>query len=139
REQPTGAQELASGLALGVFIGNLPAYGFHTLLSFYTARRLHLNPLAVVAGSHISTPPLGPVLVAAAIGVGHWLIHRNWMALTACERRCRIRCDLVGIPSTARRDHVTSVDPCRRTAAVVCQVFTPIGGRNIVGVRPIME
>jgi uncharacterized protein (DUF2062 family) len=89
REQPTGAQELASGLALGVFIGNLPVYGFHTLLSLYTARRLHLNPLAVVAGSHISTPPLGPLLVAAAIGVGHWLVHGNWMALPAWQHSWR--------------------------------------------------
>ena len=56
-------------------------YGLQTILSLYTARRLHLHPLAVVAGSHVSTPPLGPVLIATAVGVGHWLLHGNWLQL----------------------------------------------------------
>src|SRR5439155_8368432 len=73
REQRLGAHETATGVAVGVFIGNLPLFGLQTILSLYTARRLHLHPLAVVAGSHISTPPFGPVLIAAAVGVGHWL------------------------------------------------------------------
>ena len=35
----------------------------------------------MVAGSHLSTPPVGPVLIAAAIGVGHFLLHGRWPAL----------------------------------------------------------
>ena len=81
REQRVGPQEMATAVAVGVFIANLPVYGLQTALSLYTARRLHLNPLAVVAGSHLSTPPVGPILVAAAIGVGHWLLHGTWLAL----------------------------------------------------------
>jgi uncharacterized protein (DUF2062 family) len=75
RKDNVGRTEFAVGLALGVFIGNLPAYGLHTLLSLYTARRLHLHPLAVVFGSHVSTPPLGPLLVTVALTVGHMLMH----------------------------------------------------------------
>jgi uncharacterized protein (DUF2062 family) len=67
--------ELAAGLAVGVFIANLPAYGFQSVLSMLAARRLHLHPLAVLLGSHISTPPIGPVMVAAAITLGHVLMH----------------------------------------------------------------
>ena len=67
--------EIAGALAVGAFVANLPAYGFQTILSLYVARRLHLHPLAVVAGSQISTPPLGPALVAAAVTVGHLLLH----------------------------------------------------------------
>src|SRR6185436_8091079 len=74
REQRIGPREMASGVALGVFIGNLPLYGVHTLLSLYAARRLHLNPWSVVVGSHVSTPPAGPVLIATAIGVGNWIL-----------------------------------------------------------------
>jgi uncharacterized protein (DUF2062 family) len=82
REQNAGAQETAAGLAVGAFIGNLPVYGLHTALSLLAARRLHLHPLAVVAGSHVSTPPLGPVLIVAAIGLGHYLLHGCWLTVT---------------------------------------------------------
>jgi glycosyltransferase involved in cell wall biosynthesis len=81
REQRLGAHETATGVAVGVFIGNLPIYGLQTVVSLYTARRLHLHPLPVVAGSHVSTPPLGPVLIAVAVGVGHWLLHGSWLKL----------------------------------------------------------
>jgi uncharacterized protein (DUF2062 family) len=66
---------MAAGLAAGVFIANLPAYGFQSLLSLYAARRLNLHPLPVLLGSHASTPPLGPALVAAAVAVGHFVLH----------------------------------------------------------------
>jgi uncharacterized protein (DUF2062 family) len=81
REQRLGAHEAATGVALGVFIGNLPIYGLQTVTSLYAARRLHLHPIPVVAGSHVSTPPLGPVLIAVAVGVGHWLLHGSWLKL----------------------------------------------------------
>ena len=79
RQEEAGAQEMASGLAVGVFIANLPLYGVQTLLSLFAARKLRLHPLSVVAGSHLSTPPIGPLLVALAIGVGHFLLHGNWI------------------------------------------------------------
>ena len=75
RRDEIGRTEVAAGLAVGAFVANLPAYGFQTLLSLYAARRLRLHPLAVVAGSQLSTPPLGPALVAAAVAVGHLLLH----------------------------------------------------------------
>jgi uncharacterized protein (DUF2062 family) len=81
RADDTGRATAAAGLAIGAFIANLPAYGFQTVLSLYAARRLHLHPVAVVAGSQLSTPPVGPVLVAAAIAVGHVLLHGRLPAL----------------------------------------------------------
>ena len=75
RQDDAGRANAAAGLAVGAFIANLPAYGFQTALSLYAARRLHLHPLSVVAGSHLSTPPIGPVLVAAGITIGHVLLH----------------------------------------------------------------
>jgi len=73
RREPIAAPTLAVALALGVFIANLPLYGVQALLALYTARRLHLNPLAAVLGTQISTPPIGPILVTAAIALGHFL------------------------------------------------------------------
>ena len=85
RQEETGAQEIASGLAVGVFIANLPLYGVQTLLSLVAARKLRLHPLSVVAGSHLSTPPVGPLLIALAIGVGHFLLHGNWIEMPRWE------------------------------------------------------
>ena len=67
--------ELAAALALGVFVANLPVYPLQTVLSLYLARRLHLNPLAAAVGTQLSTPPIGFVLIAAAIYLGHILLH----------------------------------------------------------------
>jgi len=36
---------------------------------------LHLEPVAVVAGSHISIPPIAPFLIAGAISTGHLVLH----------------------------------------------------------------
>jgi glycosyltransferase involved in cell wall biosynthesis/uncharacterized protein (DUF2062 family) len=68
-------KELAAALALGVFVANLPVYPFQTVLSLYLARRLHLNPLAAAVGTQLSTPPIGIALFAAAIFVGHLVLH----------------------------------------------------------------
>jgi uncharacterized protein (DUF2062 family) len=60
---------------VGVFVANLPVYPFQTVACLYLARRLHLNPLAVLAGSQVSTPPISAVLIAAAICTGHLVLH----------------------------------------------------------------
>jgi uncharacterized protein (DUF2062 family) len=75
RDGDFGRGELATGVAIGLFIANLPVYGVQTLLALYTARKLHLHPLPVVAGSQVSTPPVGPAMVAGAIWIGHVLLH----------------------------------------------------------------
>ncbi len=69
---------MAVALGIGVWIGNLPLYGLQTILGIYTARRLHLNTLAVLLGTQISLPPIGPLLIAAAIAFGHLLLHGCW-------------------------------------------------------------
>jgi uncharacterized protein (DUF2062 family)/CTP:molybdopterin cytidylyltransferase MocA len=74
RAQSQDRFAVAGGVAAGVFIANLPAYGYQTILSLYVARRWHLNPIAAVVGSQASTPPVGQVLWAAAIWTGHLLL-----------------------------------------------------------------
>jgi uncharacterized protein (DUF2062 family) len=87
RESRVGRTDLAAGLAAGVFIANLPAYGFQSLLSLYAARRLKLHPLPVLLGSHASTPPIGPALVAAAVAVGHFVLHGSLPAVADFDPR----------------------------------------------------
>jgi uncharacterized protein (DUF2062 family) len=87
RESRVGRTDMAAGLAAGVFIANLPAYGFQSLLSLYAARRLKLHPLPVLLGSHASTPPVGPALVAAAVAVGHFVLHGSLPAAADFDPR----------------------------------------------------
>jgi uncharacterized protein (DUF2062 family) len=75
RRGETSRGEMAAGVAAGVFIANLPAYGLQTFLALYFARRLHLNPVAVVAGTQASMPPLGPALNFAGIWLGYLMLH----------------------------------------------------------------
>jgi uncharacterized protein (DUF2062 family) len=72
-------RRLAAAVSAGVFVGNLPLFGLHTAICIVLAKRLKMQPLAVIAGSHISTPPIGPVLIAAAIAIGHFCLHGNFV------------------------------------------------------------
>ena len=82
RRDRVGRTELATGLAVGAFIANLPLYPVQTLAAAYVAQRLHLHLLAVVLGSQLSIPLLSPFLIAAAIGVGHLVLRGDWPALS---------------------------------------------------------
>ncbi len=74
-----GARErFSAGFAIGVFIANLPLYGVQTILGLYIARRFRLPPTALVAGVHINVPPMGPIMIAFGIAVGHLILHGAW-------------------------------------------------------------
>jgi uncharacterized protein (DUF2062 family) len=75
REGAINRTEFAAALAVGIFVANLPVYPLQTGLCLYLARRLHLNPLAVLAGSQVSTPPIGLALIVAGIYAGNLLMH----------------------------------------------------------------
>jgi uncharacterized protein (DUF2062 family) len=74
RRDRVSRETFSAGLAVGAFIGNLPAYGFHAPIGLYVAGRFHLHPAAVFVGTNISIPPIGPVLNVAAIALGHVLL-----------------------------------------------------------------
>lgn len=78
RHEESGRTMFATGLALGVFIANLPIYGAQTVFSLYASRRLHLHPAPVILGSQISTPPIGIAMIVTAIYVGHILFYGSW-------------------------------------------------------------
>lgn len=69
---PEGNQRtaMAMSLAVGAFIGCVPAYGLHTVVALYASRRLNLNPIGMVLGTQVACPPLGVVLAVAATAIG---------------------------------------------------------------------
>ena len=72
----------SAGFAIGIFIANLPLYGVQTLVGLYVARRFRLPPASLVAGVHINVPPIGPVMIACGIAVGHLILHGAWPHLS---------------------------------------------------------
>ncbi len=63
----------AASIALGVFIGICPFWGFQTLLVLFLAAVFRLNKIMAFAFSNISMPPLTPVVIFASLKLGEWL------------------------------------------------------------------
>ncbi|MBL9032923.1 MAG: DUF2062 domain-containing protein [Phycisphaerae bacterium] len=78
RAEPAARGAYAVAIGVGAFIANLPIYPFQTATCLYVASRWKLHPLAVVAGSQISNPPLSAGLIAAGVTVGHMILHGRW-------------------------------------------------------------
>jgi glycosyltransferase involved in cell wall biosynthesis len=57
-------------LALGVFIGIIPIWGFQTIVVLFLAVSLKLNKLLAFAATNISIPPMIPLIVIAALKIG---------------------------------------------------------------------
>ncbi len=60
----------ASAVALGVFFGIAPFWGFQLVLALLAASLLRLNRLIAGAATNISVPPLIPLIVYASAALG---------------------------------------------------------------------
>ena len=79
-----------SSIALGVFVGLTPFWGFHTIIALSSAYVLKLNKTIAFAFSNVSLPPFIPFIVYASSVIGQYLlgedhsytfeeISENWM------------------------------------------------------------
>lgn len=84
----------ALSIALGVFIGIIPVWGFQTFLSIFLAAVFKGNKALSFLGSNISIPPMIPFIVWGSLQIGGLLIpggmpltidfeHISWQALQA--------------------------------------------------------
>lgn len=62
----------AASIALGVFIGISPFWGFHTLLVLALAVILRLNKVIAFAASNVSFPPFIPFVIYGSLQVGSY-------------------------------------------------------------------
>lgn len=67
----------ALSIALGVFIGFSPLWGFHTFLVFTLAIFLKLNKAIAFAFSNVSLPPFIPFIIFASLELGQWILGGN--------------------------------------------------------------
>jgi len=72
----------AAAIFLGIFIANVPIYGFQTLAILGLAALLRLNKPLAVGASFINNPILQPLLVLAALEVGHLILTGTFLRLS---------------------------------------------------------
>jgi len=81
-------QEIALGIAIGVFIGILPVYGLHTVLVVVAAILVRpANKIAIFLGTSISLPPTIPPITWAGYEIGRLVLRGkfeplNWSVFT---------------------------------------------------------
>lgn len=63
-------EEIAKGVALGIFIGMTPTFGFQMAIAIFFAYILRENRLAAVLGVWITNPVTAPFIYAAEYEIG---------------------------------------------------------------------
>src|SRR5215469_16956217 len=71
----------AAAVFLGIFVANVPIYGFQTLAILGLAALLRLNKPLAVGASFINNPILQPFLVLGALEVGHLILTGTFLRL----------------------------------------------------------
>jgi uncharacterized protein (DUF2062 family) len=72
----------AAAVFLGIFIGILPFYGFHTLAAVGVALLFRLNKPLTVACTFISNPLLQPLIVFSSVELGCLLYRGSFQPLS---------------------------------------------------------
>lgn len=75
----------ALSLALGVFIGIIPIWGFQTVAVIFLAVAFKLNKLIAFAASNISIPPFIPFIVLGSLGIGSFLLGNEFEVQNAWD------------------------------------------------------
>jgi len=73
------AEKKAFSIALGVFIGLSPIWGFHTIVVIFLALLLNLNKVIAFAFSNVSLPPFIPLILYFSLKLGSWLLGENFV------------------------------------------------------------
>jgi glycosyltransferase involved in cell wall biosynthesis len=67
----------ALSIALGIFLGLSPLWGFHTVIVIFLAILLKLNKVIAFAFSNISLPPFIPFVLLMSIRTGDFVLGKN--------------------------------------------------------------
>ncbi|WP_106792065.1 DUF2062 domain-containing protein [Aquimarina sp. Aq78] len=81
-ESQDSPQKKALSVALGVFIGVSPLWGFHTVLVLFLAVVLKLNKVIAFAFSNVSLPPFIPFIVFMSLKVGSFVLGESQPSFT---------------------------------------------------------
>jgi glycosyltransferase involved in cell wall biosynthesis len=73
-ESGDSSSKKAMSIALGVFIGIAPLWGFQTATVLFLAYVFRLNKLIAFAFSNISIPPMIPLIIYLSLAIGSFII-----------------------------------------------------------------
>ena len=68
------SEKKSLSIALGVFIGMSPIWGFHTITVLFLAIVFKLNKVIAFAFSNVSLPPFIPIILFCSLKYGCWLL-----------------------------------------------------------------
>src|SRR5215204_5381958 len=85
RTEGAGPLRETAAVALGVFIGSLPVYGFHLLICWIAGFAFGLNRLKMYLAANISNPLVAPWLLFTEVQTGAWLRRGEFHPLTLEE------------------------------------------------------
>ena len=71
--------EIASAVAIGIFIGFIPVIGAHTILAIALASLLRLNTLIVLLGTQISNPISFPFQIFLSAEIGSLILNGRFL------------------------------------------------------------
>jgi uncharacterized protein (DUF2062 family) len=74
-------EEIAKGVALGIFIGMTPTFGFQMAIALFFAYLLRENRLAAVLGVWITNPVTAPFIYAIEYEMGRLLLDMSRVGL----------------------------------------------------------
>lgn len=69
--------KLAKSVALGLFIGVIPIWGWQIVTAFGLAHLFRLNKFVAVTASNISLPPMLPFIIFLSYIIGGWVLGTN--------------------------------------------------------------
>ncbi len=67
-------EEIAKGMALGIFVGMTPTFGFQMAIAIFFAYLLRKNRLAAVIGVWVTNPVTAPVIYTIEYEIGRILL-----------------------------------------------------------------
>lgn len=73
------AEKKALSIALGVFIGLSPLWGFHTISVIFLAVLFKLNKVIAFAFSNVSLPPFIPFIIFFSLKLGSWTMGEDFV------------------------------------------------------------
>jgi len=75
-------ENIALGVAIGIFIGVTPLYGFHTVIVIIMAMLIpRTNKIAILIGSNISIPPTAPFISWGGYWIGRFILGNQYPAI----------------------------------------------------------
>jgi len=114
-------------VALGVFIGISPLWGFQTVVVLFLAYAFRLNKLIAFAFSNISIPPLIPFIIYASLKTGSFILGKS--ALPSFEwNTFKSYKDFIG-------QHLSEYLTGSFTLGIVCAILFGLGSYLLLGVR----